>query len=155
MTRIMAIDYGDKNIGVSLTDPLNITILPYKTLKNDNDIFFNLIKICKEKNVKDVVIGIPSNKENGIGFAAKKVIKFMNNFIELCNKENLNISFYEQDESFSTKEAYNTMKEINVKRKKRKKIIDSIASANILKDFINSRKKTLYDFNKYKVIIQE
>lgn len=154
MARIMAIDYGDKRIGISLTDPLNIIVSPYKTLKNDDKIFLNLLKICKEKEVKEIVIGIPSNNKNNIGFAAKKVIKFMNTFIEFCNKENLNLSFYEQDESFSTKDAYNTMNEIRVKRKNKKNIVDTIASANILRDFINSKKKVLYDFNKYNKIIK-
>ena len=151
----MAIDYGDKRIGLSLTDPLNIIASPFQTLKNDSEIFLNIAKICREKDVISIVIGIPSNSENKIGFSAKKVIKFMNGLIDFLNKENLKISFFEQDESFSTKEAYSTMAQIRVKNKNKKNIVDSIASANILRDFINSKKKILYDYEKYKKIIEQ
>ncbi len=153
MSRIMGIDYGDKRIGISLTDPLNIIASPYITLQNDNNIFSNIIKICREKNVGSIVIGMPLNKNEEIGFAAKKVIKFMNNFIELSIKEGLKLTFYEQDESFSTKNAYETMREIKIKNKNKKNIVDTIASANILKEFMDSKKKIFYDFEKYKNII--
>lgn len=151
MGRIMAIDYGEKRVGISLTDPLNIIVSPYLTLKNDNNIFLNIIKICKEKKVEIIVIGMPFNKEYKTGFAAKKVIKFMNNLIQLFLKEGLNITFYEQDESFSTREAYDKIKKVKLKNKKEK--IDAIASTNILNDFIASKNKILYDFEKYKNLI--
>ena len=149
----MGIDYGDKRIGISLTDSLNIIASPYLTLKNDNNIFLNILDICKEKNVGSIIIGMPLNKNDEIGFAAKKVIKFMNSFIEFSIKEGLKLDFYEQDENFSTKYAYETMKNIKVKNKNQKNIIDSIASANILKEFMASKKKIIYDFEKYKDIV--
>jgi len=143
----MAIDYGDARIGIALTDPLKITASGYSTLSNSNDIYLQILNICKEKDVEAVVVGIPFNEKSEIGYSAKKVLDFSKKLYSYLTDNNIKIPFYEQDERYTTIEAYNLMNTINLKRKKRKKVIDQIAATYILMDFMKSSSKKVMDFS--------
>lgn len=147
MPRIMAIDYGDVRVGIALTDPLKIISSGYKTLKNNKTIFSEIVNICKTKEVDTIVIGIPFDQNSSIGSTAKKVLKFAKQLSLELLKENLNIPIFEQDERYSTFEAIDIMKQMNVKRKNKKKLIDQIAASTILTNFMNSKNKKLLDLN--------
>jgi putative holliday junction resolvase len=149
MSRIMAIDYGDVRIGIALTDPLQIISSGFKTLQNNNNVFTEIINICQIKNVEKIVIGIPFNKDSEIGDSAKKVILFTKILIDILKSQNIDLQFFEQDERYTTTEALFSMREIGVKRKKKKRVIDQIAAANILFDFMQSKVKKQLDIIKY------
>ncbi len=141
MTRIMAIDYGDARIGIALSDPLKIIANGYKTLQNNSNILEEILCICKNKNVESIVMGIPFDQNSNIGSSAQKVINFSKLLNDFLIKNNLNIKFYEFDEGYSTINAVNSMREIKVKRKKKKAIIDQIAASLILSNFLESKNK--------------
>jgi len=63
-TRILAIDFGMKRIGLALTDPLLTFAYPYKTIANDASVWKNLGQIIKEQDVIRIILGHPL-KENG------------------------------------------------------------------------------------------
>lgn len=118
----MAIDYGDARLGIALTDPLKIISSGFKTLQNNNNIFLDILEICKLKDVESIVIGIPFDSESKIGDSAKKVLLFSKKLIEYFRKNNFVLPFYEQDERYTTSTAIESMKTINVKRKKKKEL---------------------------------
>lgn len=153
MSRIMAIDYGSRRIGIALTDPLRIIASGYKTLENSESIIDEIISILKEKSVSSVVIGIPFTDDHGIGRSAYKILQFASLLINAVNSDiNLKsreIIFYEQDERFSTFSAEETMSTIKVKKKKQKQLVDTIAATQILKEFIDSTKKIELNVDKY------
>jgi len=149
MPRIMSIDYGDKRIGIALTDPLQIISSGYKTIQNCKTIFQEILEICIEKEVESLVIGIPFDNDSKIGESAKKVLEFSKKLIKLIKSSNINITIYEQDERYTTQNAIKSMSSISVKRKNKKNIVDQIAAANILYDFMQSKSKILLDIEKY------
>ena len=149
MPRIMAIDYGLSRIGIALTDPLQIISSGFVTLTNDSDSYKNIIDIIKTKDVETLVIGIPFDQESKIGDSARKVLVFAERLLSEMEKIKLKISVYEQDERYSTRTAHESMSLTKIKNKNRKKIVDQIAAANILKEFMESNKKTLLDIKKY------
>ena len=57
--RVMAIDFGEKRIGVALSDPLLTFAYPYTTIKNDSNLYENFEKIVLEKNINKIILGIP------------------------------------------------------------------------------------------------
>ena len=147
MSRIMAIDYGNARIGIALTDPLKIIASGYTTLKNDEGIFDNILALCREKEVESIVMGIPFDQDSKIGESALKVINFAKLLKEYLAENDFSIPFYEQDERYSTHEAYDAMRTVKVKNKKKKALVDQIAAAKILSDFMNSSRKKEVDFN--------
>ena len=143
----MAIDYGNARIGIALTDPLKIIASGYTTLKNDESIFDNILALCREKEVESIVMGIPFDQNSKIGESALKVINFAKLLKEYLDVNNFIIPFYEQDERYSTHEAYDAMRTVKVKNKKKKALVDQIAAAKILSDFMNSSREKEVDFN--------
>lgn len=145
----MSIDYGESRVGIALTDPLKIISSGYKTLKNDNKLIESILEICKLKDVESIVIGIPFDNNSQIGISAKKVLLFAEKLMKYFNQNKFNMPFYEQDERYTTCDAYEVMKLNKLKNKKKKKVVDQIAAAKILSDFMSSSKKIKLDLSKY------
>ncbi len=149
MSRLMAIDYGDVRIGIALTDPLKIISSGFATIINNSDVFANIFKIYKDKEVEAIVIGIPFKEDNSIGDAACKVLLFAKKLNEYFKSEKVEIPFYEQDERYTTIEAHYAMKELKLKSKKKKQVVDQIAASRILSDFLKSSSRVVLDVDKY------
>lgn len=142
MGRLMAIDYGDARIGIALTDPLKIIASGYKTVENSPDSLEQICSICEDKDVEAIVMGIPFDQTGGIGPAAEKAITFGNRLKKFLQKTGKPLPFFEQDERYTTRIAHTAMKAAGVRSKKKKKVVDQIAAAAILKDFMESKYQT-------------
>ncbi|HHX68782.1 MAG: Holliday junction resolvase RuvX [Miniphocaeibacter sp.] len=134
MERYMGLDIGDKTIGVAISDPFFITAQGYKTIfrTNDKDDIKELLKIIEENNIIKIIVGLPKNMNNTIGPQAEKVYKFCEKLKKAISAE---IVF--QDERLTTVSAERTLIEGNVRRKKRKKLIDMVAATYILQAYLD------------------
>lgn len=138
--RILGIDYGDKRIGVAVSDPLGI-IAQGVAVIGKNETFDQDIRelkriIKKYSGVDEIVVGLPKTMAGEIGPQAEKVLTF----VEALKKEfKLNIVTW--DERLTTVEAERTLIEAGLSRKKRKKIIDKSAAANILQNYLDRKRK--------------
>ncbi|MBF0710159.1 MULTISPECIES: Holliday junction resolvase RuvX [unclassified Gemella] len=135
--RIMGLDYGSKTIGVAISDPLNITAQGIETL-NINEIIkdFKIKKIkelIKEYNVGTIVVGMPKNMDNSLGFRAEATL----NFIEILKNKIKSVEIVLQDERMTTIAAERVLLEADISRKKRKKVVDKIASVLILQTYLD------------------
>jgi putative Holliday junction resolvase len=134
--RIAAIDYGKRRIGIAVCDILHITVTPKLLIdtKTENK-FDRIIKFIEDESVDALVVGIPVRDDD----KNKDFIDEIKNFIEKL-KELTGINVYEQDESYSTIEAVNTMLSIGYGKKKRREKgnKDKIAAAIILRSFLQS-----------------
>ena len=137
--RVMAIDYGDVRIGIAISDMLKIISSPYETYKRINiqKDLEHISQIIKDKEVETVVIGLPLNMDGSEGNRAEVTREFGNLLLE--NNENIKIVY--QDERLSSVEAEDILLEANVKRDKRKQLIDQIAAQIILQSYLDSVKK--------------
>ena len=132
--RILGLDLGQKTIGVAISDPLGytaqgITTIKRKTKKEDIE---ELKKICAEYNVEKIVIGLPKNMNNTIGFAGEKILEFSDIIKEeVCN----DIEMW--DERLTTVAAHRAMLEADMSRAKRKKIVDKMAATYILQGYLD------------------
>ncbi len=133
---IIGIDYGEKRIGVAITDELTGSAHPLKVVPAVSGLR-EINKIITEYgNVEKLVVGMPYNLKGEAAFKAKQVLVW----IELLKKE-VKIPVVTWDERFSTSEAKDILLKADVSRKKRKKIIDKMAACIILQSFVDAGKE--------------
>lgn len=136
--RCLGLDLGTKTLGLAISDKSNLIASPYKVLRWDgedyNILFNDLDLIIKENSITDLVLGLPKNMNNTLGFAAERSLKFKE---ALENRYNLPIILI--DERLSTVEATNYLLSADVSRKKRKKVVDSIAASIILDTYLKMK----------------
>ena len=128
-SRILAIDYGQADVGLAVADWETKIAFSYKTLKNDKNFLQNLAKIMEAENAKTVIIGIPShiNREN-VEYEGEKLGKWL--------EENLKVEVLYQNEMFTTKLAQARLIEKGVKGLKR--YDDQEAARIILQEWLDS-----------------
>ncbi len=122
MKRTMGLDYGDRTIGVAVSDLLGITAQGLETIKRPNPIDLKssldrLEEIIKEQNVNKVVLGFPKNMNNTIGPRGEATERFKTRLEE---KFNLEVILW--DERMTTMQAERILIEGNVRRENRKKL---------------------------------
>lgn len=131
--RILGIDYGEKRIGVALSDPLGITAQGLTTIERTQikEDLQKILNIIQEKEVEEVVVGLPKHMNNTLGDKAHAVLAF----VELLKKR-VQIPIHTIDERLSTVRANKAMLEGDLSRKKRKERIDMIAAQFILQNYL-------------------
>lgn len=130
----MGLDVGDKTIGVAISDPFFITAQGHSTIRRTNikNDINELLDIIKDNNISRIIVGLPKNMNNTIGPQGEKVLSFGD---KLSKRTKLEIIY--QDERLTTVSAERILIEGNVKRSKRKQIIDKVASTYILQSYLD------------------
>ncbi len=98
--KILAIDYGEKWIGLAISDDGRKLAFPYKTLENDRKVFSVLDEIVKKEEIYKIVIGLPLNKQMK---PTQQTIETENWASELIKKVEFPIDF--ENEIFTSKAA--------------------------------------------------
>ena len=131
--RILAIDLGEKRIGLAISDALGITAqgLPTIQVKNEQEICPKIMETINERNVTQLVFGLPKNMNGTLGPQAKKVEECAQKLKQLSG---LPVDF--EDERLSTVRAEQVLLEADTSRAKRKKVIDKLAAVIILQSYL-------------------
>lgn len=133
--RILAIDFGEKRIGIAITDPLKIFAYPLTTLNNDNKFITSLKEIINQYSVAKIILGIPLREDGSETVISRKVMHF-----KMAVEKELNIEIELVDERYSSSIAKDRIIESVVSKKKRrdKTLLDKNAAAVILEDWLKS-----------------
>jgi len=135
LSRILAIDYGTKRIGLALTDPLMTFAYPYQTILNDQNMWNNLLKIISEMGVSKIVLGYPLKESGDKSTSTNEVEKFHKLLSEKFKSEI--ILWDERYTSSIAKE--NILNSVNKKQKRRDKgLLDQNAAAIILQEYLRT-----------------
>ena len=136
MKRILCLDYGEKRIGLALSDPLKIIAYPYKTIINFGlkNLKYEIKKIIASETVESMVIGLPIGLNGKDTIQTQKVREFRLQILDL------NIPIYFEDERLSSLAAAKSMKMEKIKTGFNKGIIDKRAAAIILQQFLDKKK---------------
>lgn len=134
---ILAVDYGDKRTGIAVCDKLQILASPVCVLTewNAETLAEKIIDIAKEKKAEQIVVGLPKNMDGSKGFRAE-ACEALGALIK--NKCEIPVVFW--DERLTTVSAHRILSENNVRGKKRKSVVDSVAAEIILQNYIDSMK---------------
>ena len=136
MQRALALDLGEKRIGVAVSDPLNIIAQAVGTIQR-KDIKSDLKKIAdlvKEYRADKLVIGLPLNMNGTKGKSANLAI----DFVEAVKKE-IQVDVEMIDERLTSAQGERILLEADMSREKRKKNIDKIAAQLILQTYLDSK----------------
>lgn len=136
MGRILALDIGKKRIGLALSDELTITAQPYSTLDSSapQDVLDALREIVERERVVEIVVGLPKRLDGSHGEMAQEAKQ-----LAQAIRERLDVRVRLWDERFSTHGAERALLEGNVRRNKRKQVVDKTAAAWILQGYLDSR----------------
>ena len=136
MGRIIGIDYGNKRIGLAVTDPLQMFASPLNTV-SPAEFYIFINEYLKKEEIDAFVIGYPVQMNN----QPSESVKDINPFIKNLRKKFPGKLIHLVDERFTSKIAMQTMIAGGVKKKERqnKSMIDKISASIILQSFIDSR----------------
>ena len=133
--RIVALDVGDRRIGIAVSDPLGITAQPLETYTRIGygpDVR-HIAQIAKTYETDQILCGLPRNMDGTQGFQVEKVREFADKLEE----QGLVISFY--DERMTTVLAEGVLLEANMRREDRKKKVDMVAAVMILQAYLDAQ----------------
>ena len=135
--RILGIDFGEKRIGLALSDPLGITAQSLDTLlrQNKQQVLQDLGALCKARGVSEVVIGLPVNMDGSVGPKAKEVLDFIPKM-----EASLGVPVKTWDERLTSKQAGRLMIEEGLSRRKQRAKSDSLAAILILQSYMESKR---------------
>lgn len=131
--RIMAIDYGEKRVGIALSDPLGVIAQPLTTIsvKSQKALFKQILEIIQQSDVGLIIIGNPLSHKGEATEMSKQISRFIKRLKKMTDIE---IKLW--DERFTSQYAMNIMKEIKVK--KQKDLIDQVAASIMLDEYLRS-----------------
>ncbi len=136
MGRILAIDYGQKRVGIAVTDPMQIIANGLTTVASAQ-IFDFLKSYFVTETVDCILVGLPRQKDGSHSESAK----FINPFVQKLAKEFPDIPIERVDERYTSKMAFQTMIDagLNKKQRQNKELIDTISATIILQTYMESR----------------
>jgi len=132
---LLGLDFGDKTIGIAVSDKTKTIATPIMTLKRKSikkDIK-KLLSIFKEYDVGGVVLGMPLSLDGNENERTEKVKKFS----EELNKD-IKVTFY--DERYSSDVIYKELRKNSISSTKIKKKINKMAASYILQGFLDNAK---------------
>ena len=136
--RVLGVDYGERRIGLALSDPTGTFAQPLQVItwrRRLREPLAAIEAVCREREVEEVVVGMPFSMSGEVGTKAREVRNFLG-----ALRGRLDVPVREWDERLSTVAAERALIEGNVRREKRKKLIDKTAAALILGGYLDYRK---------------
>lgn len=135
--RILGLDYGDRHIGLALSDPLGLTAQPLGQIilrgeAEDKERFADLVR---KHGVEEIVVGLPLRMDGSSGTRVEKTRKFA---VWLENAVGLPVTFW--DERLTTQQAAGIMKEQKMHWKTKRKAEHQISAALILQGYLDHRR---------------
>jgi putative Holliday junction resolvase len=129
--RFLGIDYGNKRIGISISDKSNTIANPFSTIINTgfNNVLNQILEIISKEQVTDIIIGLPLS----FNFDNTEQTDLTQKFIDFINEKLYNINVHIENEILSTKEAENRLDNLADK----KSVIDETASSLILQSYLD------------------
>lgn len=137
--RVLGIDYGDSRVGIAITDELGITAQGLETIHykgNDKMLLSRLDEILAIYNIDEIVVGMPFNMDGSKANRVEITEKFIHKLKCKYNK----VKIATADERLTTVQANRTMNELNINKKKKKDLVDTISAVYILESYINKKK---------------
>lgn len=137
--RYLGLDLGSRTLGIAISDQSGTIARSLGIIRHEENydlLISEIKKIIEEEKIDAIVLGYPKNMNNSIGIKAKLSETFKEKLEKNCN-----LNVYLQDERLTTKQATDILISNNTSRKKRKKVIDSMAATIILQSYLDKRGK--------------
>jgi putative Holliday junction resolvase len=134
--RILALDMGERRIGVALSDPTQTLARSLLVVerRDDRTAIERVTALVQERDVERVVVGYPLSLGGDVGPQAERVRQFAS---ALAQRLEVPVELW--DERFSTADAERILREQGVRGRRRRQRIDATAAAIILQDYLDAK----------------
>ena len=140
----MALDVGDKRIGVALTDPLKIIASPHCSIDRDKEsAYLKIFKIAQEYQCELIIVGMPVELSGKVGPQAKKTKNFIKKLNKSLKEKNYNCEIKQWDERFSSVEAERSLIGSKLLNKDRANARDRASASLILQSYLEYSKQSI------------
>ena len=137
--RILGVDYGEKRVGLAVSDPLGMFAQPLEAVEVAGDLSKaaeRVGEVAREYDAAEIVLGLPRNMNDTLGPKAEEALAFREILIE---KTGLPVITW--DERLSTRQAERHLRQTGWSRRRRKKRVDMVAAQIILQGYLDFRAK--------------
>lgn len=133
--RVLGLDYGSRRIGVAVCDELGITAQGVGTVvrKNREADLAAIAVFIERFGVERIVVGYPVRLDGSEGIQCEKVNRFIRRL-----QTRFTLPVIRRDETLSTKEAEELLRETGVRREKKRGIVDRLAASIILQGYLDA-----------------
>ena|SRR3989338_6186557 len=140
--RILGVDFGEKRVGLAISDPLGLTAQGLETIAyvGKMNLLNGLLKVCQDHKVGEIVIGLPINMNGSMGAKAKEVLELVQEM-----EKRLELPVKTWDERLTSRQAGRLMIAEGLSRKKQKENSDRLAATILLQNYLESKRKTSYE----------
>ena len=134
--RILALDVGEKRIGLAVSDPLGITAQGLEVLvrRDPETDLARLLEVARKWGVQEIVLGLPRHMDGRLGQAAPKILELAR---ELSAALGVKVTTW--DERLTTVEAERVLIQADVSRRRRRQVVDQLAAVLILQGYLDHR----------------
>jgi len=132
MNKIMALDVGEKRIGIALSDFLHVIAIPHSCIARvpEKEAINKINQIAKENKVETIVVGLPINMDGTKGHQAEDCIKF-------AEKLKADYNIIMEDERLTSDTAEENLRQKKIDFKKDKGLVDIESACIILEQYLN------------------
>ncbi len=137
--KFLAIDLGLSRTGIAISDDLEMMAIPLKTIrqKNKDKLLNEISELVKVYNIDKIILGLPVNMDGSEGESAKNARLFSEKLFAITGLEVIL-----QDERVTTVLAHSYLNNADVKKKKKKDVVDTVSAVIILQNYLDFKKNT-------------
>jgi putative Holliday junction resolvase len=136
--RYLAIDHGQKRTGLAISDASETLVSPHSVIEtsNEEELLRRISDVLDAEEIDAIVVGLPINMDGTEGDRSRKVRQFV-----LVMQQQTEKPVHLHDERLSSFEAEYLVGDLELTRKKKKKRLDAIAAAAILRSFFEQKNR--------------
>ena len=137
--RILGIDYGEKRVGLAISSPVGFIAQGLPTIErvDGEDYLEELADVIQDKEVDEIVVGLPKNMNGSIGEKAEEILVLVETL-----KSKFNLPVHTVDERLTTVRAHRAMTGAKMSKKGKKKRVDMIAAQFILQSYLDQNSRS-------------
>lgn len=136
----MAIDYGERSVGVAISDELQLTVRPLTTIRREKrgyaEVIDRIRALVAENEIATLVVGLPLNMDGTRGAAVERVESFISDL-----QRSVSVPIVKVDERLTSHEADRILREMGVGLRERRARSDEYAASLILQDYIDGQRR--------------
>jgi putative Holliday junction resolvase len=136
--RILALDVGEKRIGLAVSDPLGLTAqgLEVLTRQNPEADLARLVQLARHWGVQQIVLGLPRHLDGRLGTLAPQVLELAD-----ALQKTLGVEVVTWEERLTTMEAERVLLQADLSRRRRRRVVDQLAAVLILQNYLDYRQQ--------------
>jgi len=133
--RILAIDFGERRVGIAVSDPTNLIAQGLPTLDNDPTLFSRLRSVVSKYHIGRIVVGMPYTLKGEMGPKAQEVLEFVSRL-----RKEVTVEVCTWDERFTSSLARDAIRQMGTKQmaRRKKEKVDQMAATLLLQSYLDS-----------------